>query len=446
MSGRRISITLRCVAVCLCPALCSGTVAEDILRADWADVDTDTSAVEQVQFGGFFPWSLGRPTFAATSRSSADTTPRSNRANSQPAVSAVSTPRRRRLARTPDMLGDSFLPQFQLTLQPLNIFNGLFATSPVVTAGGSSRTKISEHNKPLPVDRFYLNYNHFHNAVQRLAFNGFGEAVIQSENVNRFTLGGERTLRDGNASVELRLPLTSYPDLDATLPLIGPAGRFKSDSGTVGNLSLIGKHLLINAEDLIVSAGLGIEFPTGADGGVLTGETLFNLENESLFLQPFLAMSLDNGTAFVHSFLQVDVDVKGSPLSVSNIAVPVPPVGLGELQQPTLVHWDTSAGIWLFRSDNDTGLTGVAGIAEFHLSSATSAAGRVAGTVPTLGGPVNFQMGSAADRYTATYLTTGLHTEIGTHRTIRVAGVFPLRDGVSRFFDAELLLQFGSRY
>ena len=64
------------------------------------------------------------------------------------------------------MLGDSFLPPFQLFLQPQIPNNGIAGSLQLATAGGSARAKISEHNKALPVDRIYANYNHFHNAVR----------------------------------------------------------------------------------------------------------------------------------------------------------------------------------------------------------------------------------------------------------------------------------------
>jgi hypothetical protein len=204
--------------------------------------------------------------------------------------------------------------------------------------------------------------------------------------------------------------------------------------------------LLVDSEDFVVSYGLGLELPTGADGSLLTETNLFTVANESLFLQPFLAMTLDNGDAFVHSFLQVDVDVGASPLTVTDVTMVVPPVGIGDITQQTLVHWDTTAGIWLAKSSDETGITGIAAIAEFHLSSAVSTAEQLTGFVRTLNGPSGFVLSPGANRYTASYITTGLHAEIGQNQSLRVAGVFPLSNGVQKLFDAEVLVQFGRRY
>lgn len=438
-----------CLVICVVTfASASGAEPREadgrIQNADWTESGDDGAVIEQTQFGGFFPQYFDSPAVTNVPRQSAPTT--AQRSTQRLSAGTPATQRRQRLARAPDMLGDTFLPPLALFSVPQNIVQGIQANSPLSVAGGSARSKIGEHNKPLPVDRVYFNYNHFHNAVQRQVFNGFGETVNQSANVDRFTMGVERTIMDGDTSLELRLPLTNFPDLDTTLPAFGTGGRFKSHTGTVGNLSLIAKRALINAEDLVVSGGLGIEFPTGADGSVLNGTTLFNVENESLFLQPFLAATLDNGRVFVHSFLQVDVGLTDNPLTVSNVAIPGPPVGIGEIANQTLIHWDTSTGIWLAKSDDDTGITGIAAIVEFHLTSAVSSAANLKGSVPTSDGPLNFELQSPGGRFTATYITAGIHTEIAKDRTIRVAGVFPLRNGINKFFDGELVVQFGGRY
>ena len=112
-----------------------------------------------------------------------------------------------------------------------------------------------------------------------------------------------------------------------------------------------------------------------------------------------------------------------------------------------LLHWDTSAGIWLAKSDAPTGLTGVAAIVEFHLTSATSSQEQLAGVVVGAADPLEFQLLSNPPGVNSvSYITAGIHTEFAQNRTVRVAGVFPLEDGVSRMFDSELLVQFGGRY
>ena len=116
------------------------------------------------------------------------------------------------------------------------------------------------------------------------------------------------------------------------------------------------------------------------------------------------------------------------------------------ITQQALIHWDTTAGVWLARSNDEIGITGIAAIAEFHLSSAVSNGDQLTGFVPTATGAADFVLGPAANRFTASYITTGVHVEIGQNQNLRVAGVFPLSNGIQKFFDAEVLVQFGRRY
>lgn len=438
--------------LCTVAALSSTCAASELVPEDAVnnavlyESSADDTAVEQVQFRGFQSPFFNRPTLATTTPQRSSRSADRRLQSRQLFAQAPATPRRRRLSRTPDMLGDSFQPPFLLTLQPQGP-GGTFVKSHLSLAAGSARAKVSEHNKALPHDRIYFNYNHFQNAVQRTAFiDGVTQIVGQTANVDRFTLGGERTLFNGDMSIAMQLPLTSFPDADVTLPGLGPAGRFKSDMGIAGNLSVVGKQLLVNSEDLLVSCGLGIELPTGADASVLSETNLFSVENESLFLQPFVALTLDNGDAFVHSFLQLDVDVGASPLTITDLTGAAATIAAGEITQPTLVHWDTTTGIWLARSEEARGITGIAAIAEFHLSSAVSSPEQLSGDVSTLTGPSDFVLAPGSSRYTVSYVTAGIHAEIGQNQSLRVAGVFPLHNGVQQFFDSEVLVQFGRRY
>ena len=350
------------------------------------------------------------------------------------------TARRYRLARAPDMLGDSFLPPLQLTYKSF-VTNGISnAQVPLAVAGGSGRSKIGEFNKALPSDRVFASYNHFHNAATQ----GFSPA--RSGSVDRFTLGAERTLLDGDTSIEVRLPLTQFPTVSSEIAGAGPFGGVVSGAGTLGNVSLIGKHLFVDQDDLLVSAGLGIELPLGDDGVSEIAQVQFVLENETVFLQPFVAATLDNGTTWLHSFLQVDIDTMGNSLSTRNLAVTSAPVtSIGRLTQRTLIHFDVSAGQWLYRDNTQSGITGVAAIAEVHVSAAASSQDVLLGDVTGQSGSADIQLNSSS-AFPQTYLTTGIHTEINGRHMLRIAGVFPVASRERRLFDAEVLVQFGTRY
>lgn len=356
------------------------------------------------------------------------------------------------------MLGDSFLPPLELLVLPQNPTNDITGRLQLAVAGGGARAKLAEHNKALPVDRIYASYNHFHNAAQRdVVAAGPGPTVGGTRSVDRFTLGLERSFNEGRSSLELRLPLTGYPDLGGEFPGLGVRGVVSSDVGTLGNLSIVGKRLLLSEEDLTVSAGLGVELPLGEDAWSRTGYSVFHVENQAVYLQPFLAATLDNGATFVHSFLQLDVEANGNPLRVQSLFAAGgpsigPPTGspafehFGDLEQPTLIHWDTSVGHWLTRSNEERGITGIAAMAEFHLTASLSDPQGVSGATFSDSGPVEFLAQAGGGQFPATYFTTGLHMEISRDTTVRVAGVFPLAAQQRRLFDAEVLVQIGRRY
>jgi hypothetical protein len=53
---------------------------------------------------------------------------------------------------------------------------------------------------------------------------------------------------------------------------------------------------------------------------------------------------------------------------------------------------------------------------------------------------------NAANWMNVVNVTSGLHIELFNNSTLRIAGAFPLLQRDDRFFDGELLVQFGQRY
>lgn len=360
------------------------------------------------------------------------------------------TPRRRRLSRAPAMLGDTFQPPLPFVAQEaVNGANFLIVNSALFAAGGSSRMKAGEHNKALPVDRVYANYNHFHNAVRRDAAIDVGGMVTdirQIDDVDRFILGIERTFLAGNASVELRLPLSSIPEL--TFNDLGgpPSGRMTTDSGRLGNLNVVGKCLLLDEGAAVVSAGLALGIPTGDDGELIINESVYRARNDSVFLQPFLAVSHDHDRTFVHSFVQVDVAANGNDITVNDTTGFNSLGTVGTITPPTLLHFDLTLGRWIVQRSTNEVLSGLAALVEFHLTTALSSADSLAGLRMTPAGDSFFGVQSVPGDFTAMYVTSGLHAELFDDWTARVAGVVPLRNGTDRLFDAEVLVQVGRRY
>lgn len=331
---------------------------------------------------------------------------------------------RTRLARAPSVFGD-FLYTGTFTRQMA--FNERTHVD-IPMAGGSRRIKIAEHNKALPDDRVYFLYNHFHNALNVAQIPAPGAPPINANafSIDRYLFGAEKTFLDGDWSVELRMPFTN--GLDFATP------DFRLAGGEVGDLSVILKHLLYVDDTSAISAGLGINTPTGSDAQVfLPFQTPppveFTLGNEALHLLPFVGFLCDPDTGFYfHGFVQADIATKGNPVLVTGGGVPIAD---GRLNDQTLLYVDAGAGYWLFRDATASCLTAAAVTAEFHYTTALQDADTV--VLPGIG-----DIGSRRNRFDVVNATVGLHVELREHTNLRVGGVFPLADELNRFFDSEV--------
>src|SRR5712691_1996057 len=173
-----------------------------------------------------------------------------------------------RLASTPDMFGDSFIP-LTVNVRAGNIltdtnFNGNnftngnnlkdnrgMVTTDLPVAGGSRPFK-NEYARALPTDRVFGFYHHFENALQT-----HGGGASADKSVDRFTLGIEKTFFDRHASFEIRMPFTGAANL------LTPAVSYIADG--VGDLVVGLKGLVYADEDQAVALGLAVSAPTGSD-------------------------------------------------------------------------------------------------------------------------------------------------------------------------------------
>ncbi len=344
-----------------------------------------------------------------------------------------------RLASVPDMMGDQFGSVGQITAvsripqRPGPLVQGFQADLPL--AGGARAVKISENNKALPGDRAIFLYHHFHNALS--AVPDVNTGVVRNYSVERFVVGAEKSFADGCWSIDVRMPLSNNFD---------PFDNIFA--GDVGNLSIALKRLLYSDDDCAVSIGLAVGLPTGSDvEGFAFGQS-FEVENEAVDLQPFLAfMHEPTDRVFWHTFLSVDTPVNGNEvhLGPAGQALPV----IGELTEQTLLYVDISAGYWLCKSDDcdDDGshLRGLAALFELHYGTTTNDAD----SIFSAGQTTSFIFGDSqlsARRFDILNATAGLNWRISPLADLRVAGVAPLRDDDDRQFDAEIQVGFNRRF
>ena len=183
------------------------------------------------------------------------------------------------------MFGDLFNQSGQVQV------NGAFsAMADIPTAGVLGRSKVSENNKAVTMDRVYFMMNHFHNALEGDA-NTLDSVPATDLSVDRYTLGLEKRFLDQLWSVDLRLPLINRYDFG--IPKFGVTGD------EIGNLAVTLKRQLVANCTTGVVAGLGIDVPTGGDLDGHAGSTNFMLHNDAVHLSPYVGFHASTERLFL---------------------------------------------------------------------------------------------------------------------------------------------------
>jgi hypothetical protein len=337
-----------------------------------------------------------------------------------------------RLAGTPNMFGDSMESGGNgvIVSGPAGVSD---ANTPL--AGGNRRIKISENDNTLPQDRIFFLYNHFQDAASVDDFT-FVPGLQRSISLDRYTIGFEKTFRDGLWSAELRMPFGcgyGYQSID-----------FDSSAGQIGNLAVVLKRLLYKSDTTVAAIGLCVDTPTGSDATGMGQGVQYDIRNQAVFLSPYVGvLRTPNDKLFYQAFLQVDVPTNGNRIDYVDNTGTTPSSGtFGTLNDQTLMYADLAVGYWLSRNPCADWVTGLASVVELHYTTTLTNAGIVNGS--TSGRYFNF--GNFGNRVDVLDLTVGLHTELANHTLCRVAGVVPLRTGNDRLFNAEVQVQLERRF
>ena len=301
----------------------------------------------------------------------------------------------------------------------------------VPVSGSDRRFKLSENISPIPVDRWFVNYNHFEDPIRNI--NG------DSLNVDRVTFGLEKTFLEGAASLEVRAPLV---------------GGLQSSQSTVddgdqtgiefGNMTFTLKGLFRQDGDrTFLTGGLGINVPTADDGRVTDdNDTLLRVDNESVHLLPFMALyhRLTPRT-FLIGVVQADFDANGNRFWFREDG------GSGSwtstrFQEQHLLYFDLSGGHWFYEDYTQTRLVRrIAAIGELHYTT-------------TLNDTDSAQAGpSSGDMVTNPYNrldvlngTAGLRFQLGYDYLLTTAAIFPLKGGENELFDHEIAILLTKRF
>ncbi|CAN5584729.1 hypothetical protein BH11PLA2_BH11PLA2_34970 [soil metagenome] len=165
---------------------------------------------------------------------------------------------------------------------PVNVVRGSF--------------KITENESPRPTDRIYYAFHYFSDVNPTLSV-----PDLPVTNVERHTIGLEKTFLDGDASIGLRVPY------------LRTTGAYNINGEAFGDISVIFKYAFINeynrADDgtmtagNVLSAGLVVTAPTG--GVVAYTQTAPDIH--STIIQPWVGGILVRGKAYVQGFSSIGV-------------------------------------------------------------------------------------------------------------------------------------------
>ena len=280
------------------------------------------------------------------------------------------------------------------------------------------RMKIAENTSPLPQDRLFFNYSLFDNVP--LAAGGV--------TVNRFTPGMERTIRNGQSSIDVRFPFATT--LESNIVADGPPefGRL-----SLGDLQLTYKHLIAQRCRRFVSAGVTVTLPTADDLKVMLrdGKQLILVEHQAVHIMPFLGWVHDRGRFISQGFVQFDVDVSGSPTHVNRYGTGLVPAG--KIQDTSFLYVDLSFAYWVHRVKcqcRRRHLTGIAPMLELHYNRSLKRS-----DVVTSG---DFRIGEFLNNEELLTAVLGTTLEFGPRSLFTVGYVAPIGNDSDQQFDGEL--------
>ncbi|WP_105357535.1 hypothetical protein [Blastopirellula marina] len=304
----------------------------------------------------------------------------------------------------------------------------------VPIAGSDRRFKLTENVSPIPVNRFFVNYNHFSQPVRNV--------TLSKQDVDRVTLGLEKTFLDNSSSLEVRVPIIS--GLNATQDVTGSGSQ---TNGEFGNMTLTLKSLLWQqGNQSAISAGLSINLPTAQDANVYnsyTGQSILRIDNQSVHLLPFIAMYHQHSPrTWSMVIAQLDFDTNGNTFLTETSPNSGRFTPISRFQEQNFLYLDYSAGHWFY--DNPYGggfIRRAAIIGELHYSTTINnadlaAAGPDDGDIVT--NPFN--------RIDVLNATGGLRFQLGQDYLLTAAVVAPLKDGENRLFDSEFALLLTKRF
>jgi hypothetical protein len=210
--------------------------------------------------------------------------------------------------------------------------------------------KMADNQSPRPLDRVYAAFNFFDD----LNVGNPPSAGLRDVRIYREYFGIEKTFFDGNASVNLRLPVNSI-SARGTLPGLG------GSSTAAGDLSILTKFALWQdrASGDILSSGVGIVTPTGPSA--FAGASFARAPNPA-YIQPFVGFIKTFGGFYTQGFTAINVPF--------------------DARVATIYYNDLGMGYYFRAPDPDRLISAVAPSMEVHVNTPLNHRGGFNSSVP----------------------------------------------------------------
>jgi hypothetical protein len=350
---------------------------------------------------------------------------------------------------TPNIMGNFLGTQKVISFSPGYVGGGSYFLGQTATT--VTNAKIADNNSPVPRDRIGYRYDFYSNSntISGLAptpsglnlgtdpISGtkytFELPFTKSYDTQLSGLDFEKTFANGNASIEVRVPIVNTAASHQTfnygqqasgvmgivqgvvltngaiVPALFPGFLVNRTSASslghsdteMGNMQVILKGVIAKGEDFLISGGVGVGVPTAEDTKITVTDysgaqgiaanqmrtRVFDIQNQTWGVSPFLAglYAPKQSRWFTQGFLEFETPVNSTGGSFAE-SVSSPFAGLSgpiayqqfRLREQALMHLSWSSGFWAYQNPEASWITGIAPMAELHYTQSLTKGRQVA--------------------------------------------------------------------
>lgn len=293
-------------------------------------------------------------------------------------------------------------------------------------------SKVADNNSPIPRTRVFASYQFFNGYD---SVNSFNNANDDAADLQVYKLGFEKTVFDGNGSLEFILPM-----LQTVSPVNRPTGAPIADE--LGRIAFGYKQVLTETDGVLFSAGLRVEAPTEDD--ILFGGGQIDMAEWQL--QPWFGfIAQGENDTFLHCFISGRYSGSDFETMFEEFEEVIDEGfedfgGVGSTEAQHLFMVDVGVGKWIHLSNCPVkAIVPTLELHYMHASSADSPFG-LSGTI-------------FGDNVDVLNLTAGATAYVGDRSTIQVGLGIPLHSNpvtnpaglsgtidTSQYYDWELLV------